>query len=73
MGNAIARRLGLGPDQSVSLDKASELWDPFVARVLLASNCRARAHRAVNELGWAPQHTSIIDWILNELPTTPAT
>jgi len=35
----------------------------------LGSNSRVRADKARRELGWAPVHKSVTDYILNDMPT----
>ena len=34
----------------------------------LASNSRVKALRARQELGWAPTHGAMLDWIRDEMP-----
>ena len=66
-GAAIARRLGLGPAQAWSVDEAAAVWGERAARYSFGSNSRVRGLRARRELGWAPSHGSITDWIEREL------
>ena len=49
-------------------------WGEPRAYFSLGSNSRVRSVRARNELGWAPRHASLIDWILRAMPVddTPA-
>ena len=68
IGAALARRLGLGPVQGWSVTEASAAWGEGHARFSLGSNSRVRARRARSELGWAPQHASVLDWIERDMP-----
>ena len=64
---AIARRLGLGPTRSWTLDEAAARLGETPARFLLGSDARVRAVRARRNLGWSPRHGSITQWIEGEL------
>jgi len=66
IAQAIARRFRLGEPQAWSVEEASQEWGR--ARVLysLGTNCRVRGRRARADLGWAPRHTSITEWIEQE-------
>lgn len=68
IGEAIAARLGLGPVQSLPAELAAQEWGDSRAYYSFGSNSRVRAKRARRELGWTPRHTSVISWILSELP-----
>ena len=68
MAEAIARRLGLGSARSWSLENAAAVLGEMPARYLLGSDSRVRATCAKRDLGWAPQHTTITDWIKREMP-----
>jgi len=68
IGDAIAARLGLGPVQSLPAESAAEKWGDSRAYYSFGSNSRVRAKRARRELGWTPRHTSVISWILSEMP-----
>lgn len=68
IGDAIAKRLGLGPVQSLPAESAAEKWGDSRAYYSFGSNSRVRAKRARRELGWTPRHTSVISWILSEMP-----
>jgi nucleoside-diphosphate-sugar epimerase len=68
IGAAIAKRLGLPDVETLPPEVAAALWGESKMYVTLGSNSRVRAKRARRELGWAPQHTSMIDWILTEMP-----
>ncbi|RYG58078.1 MAG: NAD-dependent epimerase/dehydratase family protein [Alphaproteobacteria bacterium] len=72
VGAALAQRLGLSV-AALDPEVAAERWGRAKAYFSLGSNSRVRAKRARRELGWTPRHTSVIDWILNEMPVDPAT
>jgi len=63
IGDAIARRLGLGPVQSWTVAEAAKVWGEGHARYSFGSNSRVRVKRARAELGWAPRHASVTQWI----------
>jgi len=65
---AIARRLGLGAPQPWPIDDAIAALGFGHAVYSLGSNSRVRGKRARAELGWAPQHGSLVDWIEGEMP-----
>lgn len=65
---AIARRLGLGAPQPWPVDDAIAELGFGHAVYSLGSNSRVRGRRARSELGWAPKHGSLIDWIETEMP-----
>ncbi|MCP3100059.1 NAD-dependent epimerase/dehydratase family protein [Myxococcus sp. K15C18031901] len=68
IGEAIARRLKLGPVRHWSVEEATREWGEGHARYSFGSNSRVRAKRARRELGWAPRHASVTDWIRDEMP-----
>lgn len=68
IGAAIARRLGLPSVESMPPEVAAQRWGEAMAYFSLGSNSRVRSVRARSELGWMPRHTSVIDWILGEMP-----
>ncbi len=53
MADRIARQLGV-PVRSVSIEEGCEIWDRFMARIVLCSCSRQRSPRARLELGWEP-------------------
>lgn len=53
MAREVARTLGV-PTRSVSVDEAVNIWDRFMATIVLQSCSRQRSPRARNELGWSP-------------------
>lgn len=68
LGAAIATRLGLPGVVSLDPVVAAERWGVPRACFSLGSNSRVRAVRARRELGWAPRHRSVTDWVLDEMP-----
>ncbi|MGF6780400.1 NAD-dependent epimerase/dehydratase family protein [Paraburkholderia sp. GAS334] len=68
IGAAIARRLKLGPVESLTVEQATERWGKVHAHYTFGSNSRVRAKRARKELGWAPRHTSALTWIEEDMP-----
>lgn len=67
IGEAIADRLGLGDVRSWDADAAAEEWGPARAYFTFGSNSRVRAKRAREELGWSPQHSSVLEWIREDM------
>jgi nucleoside-diphosphate-sugar epimerase len=68
IGAAIAQRLKLPGVESLPPAEAAQRWGEAKAYFSLGSNSRVRSIRARRELGWAPRHASLIDWILDEMP-----
>ncbi|WP_415756638.1 NAD-dependent epimerase/dehydratase family protein [Pseudomonas sp. LT1P18] len=68
IGAALAERMALGPVQSWSVQEAEQHWDPMHVHYTFGTNSRVIAKRARAELGWVPRHSSILDWIKNEMP-----
>lgn len=68
LGAAIARRLGLPGVTPLPPEVAAQRWGEPKAYFSLGSNSRVRATRARSELGWSPRHSSVLDWVANELP-----
>ena len=66
LAQALAQRLGLQAVVHLEPEEAAERWGVARAHFSFGSNSRVRARRAREELGWAPQHTSVINWIANE-------
>lgn len=67
IGAAIAVRLHLGHVEAWTLEQAGAEWGDGFARYALGSNSRVRGRRARRELGWAPRHGSVTDWIAHEM------
>jgi nucleoside-diphosphate-sugar epimerase len=68
MADAVARRLSLGPVQHLPVEEAARRWGESMAHFTMGCNSRVRARRARVELGWVPQHTSVLTWIAQEMP-----
>lgn len=64
---AIARRLKLGAPQSWPVEEAIKEWGFGHAVYSFGSNSRVTADKARRELGWQPKHTSVFDWIENDM------
>ncbi|MFT4057022.1 MAG: NAD-dependent epimerase/dehydratase family protein [Novosphingobium sp.] len=54
MAAEIARTLGVGT-RAVTVEEGCEIWDRFMARIVLPSCSRQRSPRARAELGWLPR------------------
>jgi nucleoside-diphosphate-sugar epimerase len=67
IGEAIARRMGLGPVEPWGLGSAAAAWGEGFARYALGANSRVRATRA-HALGWRPSGPSVTDWIEHDMP-----
>ena len=61
-------RLGLAGVEALPPEGAAERWGEAKAYFALGSNSRVRARRARRELGWSPHHSSVVDWIVTEMP-----
>jgi nucleoside-diphosphate-sugar epimerase len=72
IGEAIRLRLGLPRIDAIEPEEAAARWGEAKAYYTLGSNSRVRAKRAREELGWAPRHASVIDWIRHEMPVDRA-
>lgn len=66
--DAIGQALGLGASQDWAPQEAIARWGRELAVFGLSSNSRVRADKARAELGWAPVHASVIDYLLNDMP-----
>ncbi|MGP3965656.1 NAD-dependent epimerase/dehydratase family protein [Nonomuraea sp. 3N208] len=64
---AIAEALGLGSAEAWDIAAAIQEWGYEAAVFALGSNSRVRGERARARLGWRPRHTSVLDWIKNDL------
>ena len=67
IGDAIAARLGLA-FAPLQAEVAAERWGESRAYYTFGSNSRVRGKRARRELGWAPRHGSVVEWIASEMP-----
>lgn len=63
---ALSERLCLPGVEHLEPEKAAERWGVARAYFSFGSNSRVRARRAREELGWAPRHSSVFNWIANE-------
>ena len=68
IGAAISTRLGLPGIEHLEPAEAARRWGEAKAYFSLGSNSRVRAVRARSILGWKPRWSSVLDWIVNELP-----
>ncbi|MQR00628.1 NAD-dependent epimerase/dehydratase family protein [Glaciimonas soli] len=64
---AIAERLGLGAPQPWPVEAAIEEWGFGHAVYSFGSNSRVSAQRARTELGWLPEHRSVIEWVKRDM------
>ncbi len=64
---AIARALGQGPPEPWDVESAIQEWGYEPAVFALGSNSRVRSPRARQDLGWTPNHDSVLDWIDSDL------
>lgn len=67
MTAALAKALDLGPAQDWPLAEAEAEWGYEMANYGLGSNSRVRGERARRLLGWSPRHTSVQQWIENDM------
>ncbi len=67
IGQAIARRLKLEPLRFWSVEQATERWGYLHAHYTFGTNSRVKAKRARQELGWAPTHASVLEWIEQDM------
>jgi nucleoside-diphosphate-sugar epimerase len=63
IGEAIADALGLGAPQAWTVEQAAAAWGGIHAAYSFGSNSRVSGRRARAELGWAPRHRSVTEWI----------
>jgi nucleoside-diphosphate-sugar epimerase len=68
IGAAIARRLALPAVEALPPEEAAQRWGEPKAYFSLGSNSRVSSIRARRELGWAPKHASLIEWIVGTMP-----
>ncbi|MGY2290739.1 NAD-dependent epimerase/dehydratase family protein [Pseudomonas sp. SDO528_S397] len=67
MTTAIAQALNLDAPQDWPLADAEAEWGYEMANYGLGSNSRVRGKHAREQLGWAPQRTSVVEWIRHEM------
>jgi nucleoside-diphosphate-sugar epimerase len=68
LAKALQTRLAMTGVESLKPELAAERWGKPKAYFSLGSNSRVRGKRARSDLGWAPRHSSVIEWILHEMP-----
>ena len=68
MTSAMADAIKLGKPQDWPLEEAKQEWGYEMASYGLGSNSRVRGQRARTLLGWKPRHTSVIEWIRQQVP-----
>lgn len=66
IARAIGERYNIGLG-SLSAEDANKLWGREIGVFALGSNSRVRG-RIAKDLGWKPKHTSVTEWIKQELP-----
>ncbi|MFL9926646.1 NAD-dependent epimerase/dehydratase family protein [Herbaspirillum lusitanum] len=71
IAQAISNRLGIPAIEGLDEEQAIAVWGLNGARYSLGSNSRIRGIRARAELGWQPQHPSVLQWISQEMDTAP--
>ncbi len=69
IASALATALGLARPVAWPPEDAVETLGRARAVFSLGSNARVRGSRARDELGWAPKHSDLLDWIRRELNT----
>ena len=67
IAQSISTRLSISTIEHLPAATAADRWGMARALFSLGSNSRVRAVRARIELNWKPKHTSVQDWILNEM------
>lgn len=67
IAQAIADTLPAAGPEPIDIDAAIAEWGYEPAVYALGSNSRVRGRAARTELGWAPRHTSILEWIRQDL------
>jgi nucleoside-diphosphate-sugar epimerase len=67
IAQSISTRLSISTIEHLPAATAADRWGMARALFSLGSNSRVRAVRARSELNWKPKHTSVQDWILNEM------
>lgn len=68
LAEALALRLGIHNVVHLDPELAAERWGVARAYFSFGSNSRVRSRRAREQLGWAPIHRSVIDWIRSQMP-----
>lgn len=68
VGLALAQRLNLAGVKHLDPEIAAARWGVARAYFSFGSNSRVRSRRAREELGWKPEHSSVIKWIHSQMP-----
>jgi nucleoside-diphosphate-sugar epimerase len=68
IAKALSERLGIKTLEHLDPVLAAQHWGVARAHFSFGSNSRVRARRAREELGWKPEHASVLAWILDEMP-----
>lgn len=69
---SIAKRLGLDAPQSWPVEEAIKEWGFGHAVYSFGSNSRVTAAKARRALGWQPTHTSVFQWIEDDMQVKQA-
>jgi nucleoside-diphosphate-sugar epimerase len=67
IAQAISQRLNTSAIEHLPAELAVEKWGMAKALFSLGSNSRVRSVHARHQLGWAPKHQSVTNWILHEM------
>jgi nucleoside-diphosphate-sugar epimerase len=67
IAQAISQRLNITAIEQLPAELAVEKWGMAKALFSLGSNSRVRSMHARTQLGWAPKHQSVTNWILHEM------
>lgn len=67
LAKALSQRLGLPRIEHLDPDVAAGRWGVARAHFSFGSNSRVRACRAREELDWSPRHSSVVQWISDEM------
>ncbi|HCF28421.1 MAG TPA: epimerase [Cyanobacteria bacterium UBA11049] len=68
IAETIHRELGFGGTaQSWTINEAIQEWGQEAAHFAFGSNSRIRSDKARNLLGWAPNYSSVLDWLKQAL------
>lgn len=65
--DAIGKALGIGDSQDWDPQEAIARWGRELAVFALSSNSRVRSGKARSELAWKPSHSSVTEYILNDM------
>lgn len=68
IGAAVVGRMKAGPLQFWTVEEATKVWGEGLSRYAMSSNSRVRSVGLRRDLGWAPRHRSITEWIKRDMP-----